>query len=129
MVTTPTGFAVCKTKKSNQAVSVLSKNQNSVVSDPSEPWEGVKWRVKVWGNSVFTSDIWPGANGISNGQMAGNVKLDQEEFVCFRDGGETVIRVRDDENWGGRGRRRRGVECNADYWCASLDSSTPTTPA
>ncbi|KAF2475224.1 uncharacterized protein BDR25DRAFT_382092 [Lindgomyces ingoldianus] len=84
----------------------------AVVSDPASAWEGVKWRVKVWRDKMFATEIPAGSDALEKGQLAGTVTLDAEHFVCFRDG-QTGIRVREDD--GPRG------NCVADYWCPSID--------
>ena len=85
-------------------------DKTALVSQPPEPWEGVKWRVKVWRSKVFSADIAANAATLSKGGIAGTVGLDDESYVCFKDG-ETSIRVRDDDLRG---------NCVADYWCAQL---------
>lgn len=84
----------------------------ALVAQPPEPWEGVKWRVKVWRDKLFSADIAADAATGTKGALAGDVKLDDEDYICFKDG-ETAIRVRED---GARG------NCVADYWCAGLES-------
>ncbi|KAF2647551.1 hypothetical protein K491DRAFT_723340 [Lophiostoma macrostomum CBS 122681] len=87
----------------------------ALVSDPASPWEGVKWKVKVWREKAFTSDIMSGSETLSARSLAGSVTLAQEgyteDFVCFKDG-VTGIRIREDEGIRGN--------CVADYWCPSV---------
>lgn len=87
-------------------------DRSALVAQPPEPWEGVKWRVKVWRDKMFAAAIDAGAGALAKGSLAGSVKLDDEEYVCFKDG-VTEVRVRDD---GVRG------DCVADYWCAGVDA-------
>ncbi|KAK3209870.1 hypothetical protein GRF29_44g878979 [Pseudopithomyces chartarum] len=84
----------------------------ALVSQPPEPWEGVKWRVKVWRDKLFSASIAADAAKGTKGALAGDAKLDNEDYICFKDG-ETAIRVRED---GARG------NCVADYWCAGLET-------
>ncbi|KAF2185748.1 hypothetical protein K469DRAFT_687603 [Zopfia rhizophila CBS 207.26] len=101
-------------------------NRSAAVSDPASPWEGVNWKVKVWRGKVFESTITAGANALAKGQIAGDTKLDDEDFVCFKDG-ETVVVLRDEGRDGerdgdrdkGQDQERRAV-CRADYWCPSV---------
>lgn len=84
----------------------------ALVSQPPEPWEGVKWKVKVWNDKLFSASIAADAAASSKGSLAGDAKLAEEQYICFRDG-ETAIKVREDAARG---------NCVADYWCAGLDA-------
>ncbi|KAL1592835.1 hypothetical protein SLS60_011251 [Paraconiothyrium brasiliense] len=84
----------------------------ALVAQPPEPWEGVKWKVKVWNEKLFSASIVANAGSAAKGTLAGDAKLGDEEYVCFKDG-ETGIRVRDDDVRG---------NCVADYWCAGLEA-------
>jgi len=82
----------------------------ALVSQPPEAWDGVKWKVKTWRDKIFTADIASGAATLAKGEIAGNAKLGDEDYVCFKDG-VTAIRIRDDDVRG---------KCVADYFCAGL---------
>ncbi|KAF2250973.1 hypothetical protein BU26DRAFT_562934 [Trematosphaeria pertusa] len=82
----------------------------ALVAQPPEPWEGVKWRVKVWKDKLFSAEISADAAVMTKGGMAGSAALDDEQYVCFKDG-ETAIRLKGDVKG----------HCVADYWCAGLD--------
>lgn len=93
-----------------------SRNSNptqiATVSEPVQPWEGTQRVAKLGRNSDFSSNINAGAEGLEKGQIAGEAKMDTEDFVCFRDG-ETSFAARNDI----------GIEqysCTADYWCPSI---------
>ncbi|KAJ4351329.1 uncharacterized protein N0V89_006668 [Didymosphaeria variabile] len=64
----------------------------ALVAQPAEPWEGVRWKVKVWNEKLFSASIVADA---AKGALAGEGQLGEEEYVCFRDG-ETGIRMRED---------------------------------
>jgi hypothetical protein len=84
----------------------------ALVAQPPEPWEGVRWKVKVWNDKLFSASIAADAATGLKGALAGEATLGDEEYVCFKDG-ETAVRVRED---GARG------NCVADYWCAGLEA-------
>ncbi|KAF2686920.1 hypothetical protein K458DRAFT_486033 [Lentithecium fluviatile CBS 122367] len=91
-------------------------NKAALVSQPPEPWEGVKWKLKVWKEKLFTASIAGGAESLATGELAGTAKLEDEDYACFRDG-VTAIRIKEDELKG---------KCVADYWCAGLDAGKDT---
>ncbi|KAF2468666.1 uncharacterized protein BDR25DRAFT_343981 [Lindgomyces ingoldianus] len=86
----------------------------AIVSDPTVPWEGTQHTAILGKASSFTSNITAGADALKKGEVAGNAKMDSEEFVCFSDGqSRFTIRHR-------IGRGREEVLCIADYWCPSI---------
>ncbi|KAF2014845.1 hypothetical protein BU24DRAFT_482377 [Aaosphaeria arxii CBS 175.79] len=101
-------------------------DRSAIVSDPYEPWEGVKWRLKVWRDKLFASDISADAAAKPKGTPTGTVKLEDEDYVCFRDG-ETSIRIKKEEDESGIligtvGKVESArVTCVADHWCAGLN--------
>ncbi|KAF2182290.1 hypothetical protein K469DRAFT_691508 [Zopfia rhizophila CBS 207.26] len=87
-------------------------NQIATVSDPVAPWEGVQREATVWQRSSFSSNIDADAASLPKGQLAGDAKLDNEDFVCFSDG-QTSFTVRDELDL-------PIYSCTADYWCPSI---------
>ena len=90
------------------------------MTDPAGPWEGTQRVAKVGlgernKQGAFSASIDGGAGFLEKGQIAGEARIDSEDFVCFRDGGTEV------GGGGGRGRGEAEAECEADYWCASID--------
>ncbi|KAJ4305829.1 hypothetical protein N0V90_001361 [Kalmusia sp. IMI 367209] len=57
----------------------------ALVAQPPEPWEGVKWRVKVWNDKLFSASIAADAGSLTKGGLAGDAKLGDEDYVCFKD--------------------------------------------
>lgn len=84
----------------------------ALVAQPPEPWEGVRWKIKVWNDKLFSASIAADAATGVKGALAGDAKLGNEDYVCFKDG-ETAIRIREDDVRG---------NCIADYWCAGLEA-------
>jgi hypothetical protein len=83
----------------------------ALVAQPPEPWEGVRWKVKVWNDKLFSASIAADAATGAKGALAGDATLGDEDYVCFKDG-ETGIRIREDNARG---------NCVAGYWCAGLE--------
>ncbi|KAF2019142.1 hypothetical protein BU24DRAFT_114123 [Aaosphaeria arxii CBS 175.79] len=87
----------------------------ATVEDPAAAWEGTQRVAKLslgGGAGAFSSSIDVGAKTLDKGQIAGEARLDAEDFACFRDG-KTGFVGRDvfgDETY----------RCTADYWCPSI---------
>ncbi|KAF2123052.1 hypothetical protein BDV96DRAFT_14000 [Lophiotrema nucula] len=99
----------------------LVPDQSAVIADPVIAWEGNIVRKDVFMNTVFQASINAGANTLAQGSIAGDVKLGNEDFVCFRDG-QTTVRVGDTSGWSWRG--GSSGTCIADYWCGGLGAGT-----
>lgn len=99
------------TDTSTTAEKAPKPDHAAMVSQPPEPWEGVKWKVKVWNDKTFSTDIAPDAKSLSKAAIAGGVQLKDEPYICFVDG-DTAVRIREDAPLRGN--------CVADYWCAGL---------
>ncbi|KAH7132574.1 hypothetical protein B0J11DRAFT_230910 [Dendryphion nanum] len=95
-------------------------DKSAVVADPAESWENTKYRLKVWRDKVFTTDI-TSTSEKTKGQLSGSVKLGTEDYVCFTDG-VTKVRIKndDDEEKNLVDQAALRGDCVADYWCAGL---------
>lgn len=92
----------------------------ATVADPAQPWEGEQRTARIRSGGpgpggAFSSNITDGADTLKHGEIAGQAKLDSEDFACFRDG-QTSFSVRANED------RAETANCKADYWCASIQA-------
>ncbi|KAF2257529.1 hypothetical protein CC78DRAFT_588416 [Lojkania enalia] len=83
----------------------------SIISNPAAKWEGATAQARVFGGQEFEAAIDADAGSKTKSSISGKAKLDNEEFVCFKDG-ETAIRI-----W----QPDLKARCTTDYWCATLD--------
>lgn len=82
----------------------------ATVSQPVQPWEGTQRVAKIGLTSSFSSNIQADGATLEHSAIAGAAQLDNEQFVCFKDG---------TTKFGGTGLEE--YSCTADYWCGSLD--------
>ncbi|KAF2706933.1 hypothetical protein K504DRAFT_447801 [Pleomassaria siparia CBS 279.74] len=87
-------------------------SQIATVSEPPAPWEGASRGAKLGRTSSVNATIDAGAATLAKGDLAGSAKLDQEDFICFKDG-TTSFEFKNE--WG-----IREYSCTADYWCPSI---------
>ncbi|KAF2727058.1 hypothetical protein EJ04DRAFT_596205 [Polyplosphaeria fusca] len=83
----------------------------TTVSQGIQPWEGTQ-RVATINREGFSSNIDAGAGALPKGQIAGNAKLGNEDFVCFTDGS---LRISGEEDLG-----LTTWSCTASYYCPSV---------
>ncbi|KAH7130818.1 hypothetical protein B0J11DRAFT_566774 [Dendryphion nanum] len=91
----------------------------TIITDPAESWEGRQRSAKIGlgdgaKKASFKANIARDAGELAKGGLAGEASVDEEGFVCFKDG-ETEV-----GGGGGRGGAAE-VQCIADYWCGSID--------
>lgn len=89
-----------------------SPSDIATVSDNKRSWEGKSRRI-ILGPGYFQSTINSGADDLPKSQIAGSAKLDDEDFICFRDG-QTTFQF--SEGLLGL----KSTTCRAEYWCASI---------
>ena len=63
-------------------------------------------------SSAFSSRIAAEAAGMKKGEISGTAVLDNEDFICFKDG--SISFVVDDEL------SHQPYACKTDYWCPSI---------
>jgi len=84
----------------------------ATVTDPAQRWEGTQRVARLSGSSTFSSRISADATRIGKGEIAGTAVLDNEDFVCFKDGSTAFVVTKDLTN--------EPYSCKTDYWCASI---------
>lgn len=99
----------------NGAVDTLpntSPTAMTTISSHPPAWEGATYSALLDRYGLFSSYIDKNAAKIAKGQIAGSAKLEDEDFVCFRDG-QTGFTFSAD-----LGLSR--YTCTAGYWCPSI---------
>jgi hypothetical protein len=99
----------------NGAVDTLpntSPTYMSTISSNPPSWEGASYSANLDRYGLFHSSIDKDAGALAKGQIAGSAKLEDEDFVCFKDG-ETTFTFSAD-----LGLSR--YTCKASYWCPSI---------
>ncbi|KAF2011583.1 hypothetical protein BU24DRAFT_466275 [Aaosphaeria arxii CBS 175.79] len=89
-----------------------SLTQIGTVDRPAQPWEGTLKVAKLGKTSAFSSRIDADAAKAQKGSISGTAVLDNEDFVCFKDG-QIAFSVTDD--WS-----EQPYTCKTDYWCPSI---------
>ena len=84
----------------------------TTISSNPPRWEGASHSANLGSYGLFSSSIDASAKTIAKGEIAGTVKLEDEQFVCFKDE-ETSFRF--SENLG-----LSSYTCTANYWCPSI---------
>jgi hypothetical protein len=91
----------------NQALTDIA-----TVTDPAQRWEGTQRVTRVGRTSSFSSRISADAARVAKGELAGTAVLDDEDFVCFKDGSTAFVVTKELTN--------EPYSCKTDYWCASI---------
>ncbi|KAH7116266.1 hypothetical protein B0J11DRAFT_443306 [Dendryphion nanum] len=89
-----------------------SLTEIATVTRPAQAWEGTLRVARLGKTSVFGSNIVREATGLKTGEIAGSAALDNEDFVCFKDG-QVAFVVSDDLT-------HEPFTCKTDYWCPSI---------
>jgi hypothetical protein len=92
--------------ETNQALTDIA-----TVTDPAQRWEGTQ-RVALLGSGSFSSRIDASAARLEKGQIAGTAVMNDEDFVCFKDGTTSFVVT--------KGLTNKPYTCKTDYWCPSI---------
>jgi hypothetical protein len=84
----------------------------ATVTDPAQRWEGTQRVARLGNSGSFSSRISTDAAGLKKGEIAGYAVMDDEDFVCFKDGSTAFVVTKDLTN--------QPYTCKTDYWCPSI---------
>jgi hypothetical protein len=93
-------------------ISNSKPTQTVIISRFAQLWEGTQRVGKLGQSGSVSSNIDAQAASLAKGQISGTAQMDNEEFVCFRDG-QTKIQWSEDLGV-------VEVDCTTDYWCPSI---------
>lgn len=84
----------------------------ATVTDPAQRWEGTQRVAKLGKSGSFSSRINTDAARLKKGEIAGSAVMDNEDFVCFKDGSTAFVVTKDLTD--------QPYSCKTDYWCPSI---------